>query len=592
MGTRVDRQPDRDESRSATREAETGAVSGVIVPVALKMRPSQRIVPVGGPRPFDGLRAVPSSVEGRSAARDSYAPRRTVSRLPLTLITGLLLPAVAAAQQATLPGGLQPGPHAVGFRVIALSDPSRPIGPKPRDAAAASDRARQLRLHVWYPAAASSGDVMTIGDYIRASEPVSGRTQFAAQHRQMVPRSLGVPFSDEDWSRYTALRLTARQDAPPASGRFPLLIGVLREVSVALMSEYFASHGYVVAFVQPPLAEQISAEGLVLEGLVIGQHVRDMEIAIPRLRSEPWVDPVRLGAVGFSGSGLAQLVLAMRHPDVDAVSQLETGYFAPIGTSSYQEVTAYDTTALRVPMFFAYSESLGRNTDMQMAEIDRMRYAPRHLLYLGEPRMGHWDFATEGVAAIELGKRADAKPGVLRAFNAIHKYHLAFFDTYVKRDAAAAARLAEAPPSGGGALIESRPMPAVLPAMTRREFRSLLLSDAPRAFAVAREGLARDPQAAVFDETWLNAVGYELMQTPQRAVGLDVFRLNIEAHPSSANAADSLSEALEEAGQRAPALEWAEKALKLLPADRRVPDAQRDGLQKALEARIARLRPR
>jgi hypothetical protein len=141
-------------------------------------------------------------------------------------------------------------------------------------------------------------------------------------------------------------------------------------------------------------------------------------------------------------------------------------------------------------------------------------------------------------------------------------------------------------------LIESRSLPAVVPAMTRREFRSLLTSDAPRAFALAREGLARDPQAAVFDETWLNAVGYELMQTGQRPVGLDVFRLNVEAHPTSANAADSLSEALEEAGERALSLEWAEKGLKLLPADRTLPPPQREALQKGLEARIGRLRPR
>ena len=147
-------------------------------------------------------------------------------------------------------------------------------------------------------AAASSGEALTIGDYIRASEPVSGRTQFAAQHRQAVPRSLAIPFTEEDWSRYTAVRLTARQDASPASGKFPLLVGVLREVSVALMSEYFASHGYVVAFVQPPVAEQIAAEGLVLEALVIGQHVRDMEIAIPRLRSEPWVETTLVSSGG------------------------------------------------------------------------------------------------------------------------------------------------------------------------------------------------------------------------------------------------------------------------------------------------------
>jgi tetratricopeptide (TPR) repeat protein len=324
---------------------------------------------------------------------------------------------------------------------------------------------------------------------------------------------------------------------------------------------------------------------------MLAQHQRDMEMAIAAMRTEPFVDPVALGALGFSGDGLAQLVLAMRHPDVKAVSQLETGYFAPIGTSSYQEVTAYDPSALRAPMFFAYSESLGRNTDMQLAEIEKMRYAPRYFIYVGEPRMDHWDFATEGmVIATVLDKRQKARAGVARAFLAAQRHQRTFFDAFVKGDAAARTRLGQQPDTpGGGALIEVRERPAVVPAITRREFRPMLDADAPRAMRLAREGLARDPLAAVFDDAYLNALGYEMLQRSQPDKAIDLFTLNVEAHPASANAYDSLSEALESLGRKAEALQWAGKGLAALPGDQSIPPPQRKALEDGLRARTQRL---
>jgi hypothetical protein len=74
---------------------------------------------------------------------------------------------------------------------------------------------------------------------------------------------------------------------------------------------------------------------------------------------------------------------------------------------------------------------------------------------------------------------------------------------------------------------------------------------------------------------------------PQKAV--EVFTLNVEAHPGSANAFDSISEALESMGQRDQAVAWAGKGLSVLPADRSVPTDQRKALEEGLRARIARL---
>ena len=487
---------------------------------------------------------------------------------------------------------LQPGPHPVGYRVMPLQDPSRPTGPKrPTDGKPAGDRARRLAVHLWYPAGSSDAPAMTLGEYARAGAlPHETPAAAAANHRAMVGRIFAPALSDAEWTAYTAGPMLARRDSAPAAGRHPLLVGTFRPVSMTLTSEYLASHGYVVAFVQSPGREEIEADGAVMEALYITQFVRDMEVAVAALREQPFVDPVALGTLGFSGSGLSSLPLAMRNGDVDAVAQLETGYFGPQG-SSYRALPAYDTAALRVPFFYAYGVTL-RAPELHVAEMQAMRYAPRVVVYAGEPRMDHWDLATEGPATITLiHRRPDARRGVFRAIEAAHRNLLTFFDAYVKRDQAARSKVSQSfQEPGSGAMVEVQVHPPIRPAMSRREFSRLLDEDPLRAGQLAREGLARDPQAVLFEEAYLNTLGYERLNQRQGDKAIEVLRLNADAHPASANAMDSLSEALELIGRHAAALEAAERALSLLPGDQSVPAPQRKALEDALRTRIGRLK--
>jgi hypothetical protein len=498
------------------------------------------------------------------------------NRLFSALLFVVALPGSTVFAQ-TLPGGLEAGPHAVGFRVVAFDDASRPT---------AGSRVRPLRAHVWYPAAATGSVRLTVGDYLQIAGP------HAATHRQDLPRTTGLTLSDAEWGQYTAFTLTAARDVPPAVGPFPLIVGMFRAPSVVTSAEHLASHGYVVAFVERQPREVLTAEGLVREGLILNEYVRDMQMVVARLRQEPYVDPVRLGAHGFSGDGLAQTVLAMRHPDVRAVSLFEVGWLSPAQVSSYSAMPAYDPLSMRAAVFYAYSENLGRNSLEHISELTGMRYGPRSLLYLGEPRMTHLDFVTEGIVLTQtLARREPARSALVRMSQATYRYQLTFLDAYVKGDAAAAARLSELPvPRSGGALVELTHLPAITPALSRAEFQTLVDSDTAQALARAREDLARDPQAAVFDAAWLNALGYAQIQRNQRDRALAVFTLMTEAQPRSANAFDSFSEALEGAGRTAEALAAAEKALALLASDATVAPAQRAPLETGLKARIARLR--
>lgn len=94
-----------------------------------------------------------------------------------------------------------------------------------------------------------------------------------------------------------------------------------------------------------------------------------------------------------------------------------------------------------------------------------------------------------------------------------------------------------------------------------------MLVDQGAAAAVAeyRRLKAASPDSYDFGERPFNAFGYEVLQDGRVKDALEIFKLNTEMYPNSANCYDSLAEAYERDGQRGPALANYEKALKLQP---------------------------
>lgn len=66
-------------------------------------------------------------------------------------------------------------------------------------------------------------------------------------------------------------------------------------------------------------------------------------------------------------------------------------------------------------------------------------------------------------------------------------------------------------------------------------------------------------------EAAMNRFGYSLLQAKRVGDAIEVFRLNTEAYPASANVYDSLGDALEAAGRREEAIKSFEKALSINP---------------------------
>ncbi|MDQ1592175.1 MAG: hypothetical protein QOG71_2802 [Pyrinomonadaceae bacterium] len=87
------------------------------------------------------------------------------------------------------------------------------------------------------------------------------------------------------------------------------------------------------------------------------------------------------------------------------------------------------------------------------------------------------------------------------------------------------------------------------------------------AAAVKQYRLLKTTQAATynFSENELNTLGYQLLGAKKSKEAIEIFKLNVEAHPQAANPYDSLGEAYLAVGERELALVNYRKALELNP---------------------------
>ena len=186
----------------------------------------------------------------------------------LALLAALTLATYHPLTAQILPvwGGLEPGPHYVGYRVLYELDRSRIWRAAP-DSNHSQETARPIRISVWYPADVSSDrTTMTLAEFVRDSAP----SEYFAQLNRLLERRFVEIFSgvsQELYDTLLTLPLAAVKNAAPSAGSYPLVMyspgGQASFPDNGVLSAYLASHGYVVASV-PQLESTL--EG-VFEGL-------------------------------------------------------------------------------------------------------------------------------------------------------------------------------------------------------------------------------------------------------------------------------------------------------------------------------------
>jgi hypothetical protein len=381
-------------------------------------------------------------------SRRSFRATRALAAVVVALSAG-----PASGQEPLLWGSLKPGPHAVGYLSLYrldhtrqydrefATDPMKPPVPKPRP----------ILICVWYPANKTDAKPMEYRQYLDVSsnDPlIAPFVKRLSRHVVAVVSDTTVgkepanraPAETAAFERLLATKTFAVKDAPPAAGRFPVVLnhaglsGVADDNSV--LFELLASHGYVVMSSAYP---NWYAEGV---GITSDLHTsfRDLEYLSRYARELKFADADRLGAMGHSWGAIAVLHwAALPDSPLGAFVTLDSGFeYGAIEDTGAEPLIFHMRTnkgniraaALR----FAGRPGLTVNFDFLEPHL---KYAPDYQAAVAS--LTHNDYLTHGAIGPALlpEKWPDPKGARRTSYDRLCRHVLLFFDATLKQQAAA-----------------------------------------------------------------------------------------------------------------------------------------------------------
>jgi len=490
----------------------------------------------------------------------------------------LVLGVVGWAQEAPLFRFIEkPGPHGVGLKVVQQYDYSRVYRHATDDLGRpySGERARPLQTLVWFPAVTHNARPMTVADYVGLLETETNfRGQTLSSDTQELVDGMKPTF---------ALPMWAVRDAPPAEGRFPVLVYAPSFSAVswenADLCEYLASHGYVVVS-SPDMGVKTRDMTMDLNG--IDAQVRDISFLISYAQTLPNTDMSKVAVAGFSWGGISNLFAAARDNRVDALIALDGSMRYFPGLVKQADVHPQDMT---IPLlFFAQGE---------ITIEDQARYMADATKNLGPSVLNAWthgDLVTVhmlGLAHIQFssmyqrnqdiwkqpeGQKADYdREDAMTAYGWVSRYALAFLDAYLKHDANAMTFLKNTPAQNGAPkhfmtvnFREAKGVPASFEGF-RTEIGRKGMDQATEIYAAMKK---ENPDFNLDDDA-LRAWADDLTAENHTPEAIDLLKLDVQLHPDSAAAYYALAGAYANSGQKQLAIENYKKTLEKDPTNQR-----------------------
>jgi len=455
-------------------------------------------------------------------------------------------------------GDLDPGPHAVGIRILAEEDPSRSFLGRPRP----------IRIYLWVPASATTAPRMRFRDYADLAALDFGRDARIAAGSERIDPSLPIApsFSDDGLAGLMRQPLFAVRDAEPAPGRHPLIVfgqGLDYESPLAqvVLCEYLASHGYVVA--TPPLLG-VHSRLAGVEVRDVEAQIRDLEFTFGRVCRLPFVDPSRTALAGFDLGGISALLFQMRNPEIDALVTLDCAVQFESGLDVPHRSPDFDPDRLRVPWLHIGSSLYVRRDlpDLETRSLfARARYSEATVVWVDGVQ--HAAFTSYVMTAPERPLRhaqpfeANARP----AHETVCRFVRRFLDAHLRRDPEAIAFLKEDPsknaPPNVDLTVRHRSAFAPAPATADDILAALFETGLEEALRLAKSTRA--------EEAALDRAAAKVLRWGNSEWALALARLEVELHPESSSAYESLGDTHAVRGEMDEAVRCYRKALDLDP---------------------------
>jgi hypothetical protein len=346
------------------------------------------------------------------------------------------------AQTPRLWGELSPGAYRVGFQVVNKYDYSRTFKPardhdgKVRE----GEQARPIQIGVWYPSEKPGGSAaMAFEEYIdlmakeESFEKITAADEQRAQtlFKDSIKRWLKEEPSDEKINELMKTKTVCMRNASALKGSFPRIIlaqGFSQSsLTHAIMCEYLASHGYVVA-TSPSMGTAMRE--MTFDIKAAETQTRDLEFLISYLRDFSNTDQDKLGVAGFSFGGAPLAILSMRNFDVDAALSLDSEIGFQGASTLLAQSPSFDIAAMQTPLMHLTQRA---NQFLDFAFIDSLQYSQRYILRFDG--LEHFDFSSLGMISSIIPDfikttRTNQKSG----YETLCRYALNFFNAYLKND--------------------------------------------------------------------------------------------------------------------------------------------------------------
>jgi hypothetical protein len=304
-------------------------------------------------------------------------------RVALTLLALVVLRTSPQVNAQALPETIAPlpvptGRWAVGTVVTYLTDTAR------RDSDFASGR--PVTVQLWYPAATRSG---TLAPYL--VEKGLGDTLVRTDYYGIDTTAL---------KKWPEVRTHSHTGAPAAAGKHPLITfsvgaGVAR-ANYTSLAEELASHGYIVALVESPLAGMMMLpSGRVITDTAgrfqtpaahrigVALWSRDISFALDQLHSRyltpevervaETIDWTRIGATGHSSGGLVAIATCESDARVHTCVNLDGGMASP----EQEPMADFVATGTTKPTLLLRSKPLYSDADFARRGLTREQWEKR-----------------------------------------------------------------------------------------------------------------------------------------------------------------------------------------------------------------------
>ena len=436
---------------------------------------------------------------------------------------------------------------------------------------------REVPISRWYPAVATTGQRLRVGDYLQVLKE--------EEEWEDLPADYVLDFFYYPRNAVTetnaAYPTRAFRSAVPAPGRYPVVLyAPSYQASSAenfMLCEYLASQGYVVLAAPSRGERTMRLTGGTAEDA--GAQSRDLQYLFGYAAGLANTDIERVYTVGFSFGGLSNVPFAMANRFVDGVISLDgsikynlaAAAALPGFSSENLEVPFVHFRQKPIPDTVLVADDIDKALARNFAFFDSLTAAPAH--EFGSPDLTHGQFASFGLLFEPRDERQDhPAERIQRGYHDLCRtvlLTLRRMEVYGETGHWDAEAFVMEATAAGFELFRSLPAPPPTAAGTSDFFDAVRDAGFTKLDSVYESFLRRD-EAFTVPEGALNTLGLQpglSSSATDGEAGTAVLDFAVRRYPESANLHDSLATVYFQRGVKDKAIFHYERSLALYPGN-------------------------